>query len=218
MIAWLKVSILTSNIFLFCCFAANIHAFTPGSLFGHCNRDDGNYAHPRSTSHPIVSDNDDSRAFLLTRPSPEDFRALITDGGLLSSFMRPLRKPSFFFGDSLTPDDELLAAETEQWIYEVDGDRFFLPPIQRSHSLGYLHCLSMPRHMEWELVRRIRDLPVCSPVDLSMPPWSEEMIGLLPGYTQHGCPVDETPQVVQTFGRRFSGLGLDYPTRGQAEG
>src|SRR4051812_24379087 len=116
--------------------------------------------------------------------------------------MRPLRKPSFFFGDSLTPDDELLAAETEQWIYEVDGDRSFLPPIQRSHSLGYLHRQSVPRHMEWELVRRIRDLPVCSPVDLSMPPWFEEMIGLLPGHAQHGYPAGETPQVVQTFGRR----------------
>src|SRR4051812_31443528 len=102
---------LASNIFLFCCFAANIHAFTPGSLFGQCNRDDGNYAHPSSTSHPLVSDHDDYRTFLLTRPSSEDFRALITDSRLLSSFMRPLRKPSFFFDDSLTPDDELLAAE-----------------------------------------------------------------------------------------------------------
>src|SRR5436190_16302386 len=72
--------------------------------------------------------------------------------------------------------------------------------------------------MEWELVLRIRDLPVCSPVDLSMPPWSGEMIGLLPGYAQHGYPAGGTPQVVQTFGRRFSELGLDYPKRGRAEG
>ena len=132
--------------------------------------------------------------------------------------MHPLRKPSFFFGDSLTPDDELLAAETEQWIYEVDGDRFFLPPIQRSHSLGYLHRLSVPCHMECELVHRIRDLPVCSPVDLSMPPWSDEVISLLPGYAEHGYPAGGTPQVVQTFGRHFSELGLDYPKRGRAEG
>src|SRR3954469_11344025 len=107
----------------------------------------------------------------------------------MSSFMRPLRKPSFFFGDSLTPDDELLAVGTEQWIYEVGCDRFFLPPIQRSHGLGYFHRLSVPRHMEWELVRRIRGLSVCSPVDLSMLPWSVEMIGLLPRYAQHGYPV-----------------------------
>src|SRR5438270_8612014 len=141
--------ILTSSIFfLFCCCAASVDGFTAGSLFGHCNRDDGNYVHPSSTSHPLVSDNDDSRAFLFARSSPEDFRALITDSGLMSSFMRPLRKPSFFFGDSLTRDDELLAAETEQWIYEVDGDRFFLPPTQRSHSLGYLHRLSVSRHMK----------------------------------------------------------------------
>src|SRR3954470_7258955 len=210
--------ILASNIFLFCCSAANIHAFTPRSIFGHCVRDDGNYAHPSSTSHPLVSDNDDSRALFLTRPSPEDFRALITDSGLLSSFMRPLRKPSFFFGDSLTPDDELLAVRTEQWIYEVDSDRFFLPPIQRSHSLGYLHRLSVPRHMKWELVRRIHDLPVCSPANLSRPPWSEEMTGLLPGYAEHGYPTGDTLQVVQTFGRRFLELGLDYPAQGRADG
>src|SRR4051812_11714653 len=200
--------ILASNIFLFCCFAANIHAFTPGSLFSRCVRNDGNYAHPSSTSHPLVSNNDDSRAFLLACLSSEDFRALITDSGLTSSFMRPLRKPSFFFGDSLTPDDELLAVETEQWIYEVSGDRFFLPPTQRSHSLGYLHRLSVPCHMKWELVRRIYDLPVCSPADLSRPPWFEEMTGLLPGYAEHGYPAGGTPQVVQTFGRRFSELSL----------
>src|SRR4051812_8355526 len=152
--------------------------------------------HPGSTSHPLVSDNDDSRAFLLTHPSPEDFRALITDSGLLSSFMRPLRKPSFFFGDSLTPDDELLAVEAEHWIYEVDDDRFFLPPIQRSHSLGYLHRLSEPRHIEWEMVRPVPGLLVCSPVDLSVPPWFEEMIGLFSGYAERGCPMSETPQVV----------------------
>src|SRR3954465_9277333 len=202
--------ILASNIFLFCCFTANFHAFTRGSLFGRCVRDDGNHAHPSSTSHPLVSDNDDSRAFLLACPSSEDFRALMTNSGLMSSLMRPLRKPSFFFDDSLTPDDELLTIETEQWIYEVNGDRFFLPPIQRSHSLGYLHRLSVPRHMTWELVRRIGDLPVCSPVDLSMPPWYEEMDGLLPGYAKRGYPAGDTPQVVQTFGRRFLEMGLDY--------
>src|SRR4051812_32461083 len=119
----------------------------------------------------------------------------MTDSGLMSSFMRPLRKPSFFFGDSLTLDDELLTVETEQWIYEVDGDRFFLPPIQRSHSLGYLHRPSVLHHMDWELVLRIHDLPVCSPADLSMPPWSEEMTGLLSGYAEHGYPAGDTPQV-----------------------
>ena len=44
------------------------------------------------------------------------------------------------------------------------------------------------------------------------------MIGLLPGYTQHGNPAGDTHQVVQTFERRFSELGLDYPTRGRVEG
>src|SRR2546430_1266762 len=79
-----RLLILASNIFLFCCFATNIHAFTLGSLFGRCVRDDGNYAHPSSTSHPLVSDNDDSRAYLLSCPSPEDFRVLMTDSGLMS--------------------------------------------------------------------------------------------------------------------------------------
>src|SRR4051812_47206675 len=145
--------ILTSNIFFLSCrFATSIHAFAPGSLFGHCSGADKNYVHPSSTSHPLVSDNDDSRAFLLTLLSPEDFRALITDGGLHSSPMRPLRKPSFFFGDTLAPDDELLAVDNEQWIHEASGDRFSLPLIQRSHSLGYLHHLSVSRHMDWELV------------------------------------------------------------------
>src|SRR3954468_11140079 len=72
--------------------------------------------------------------------------------------------------------------------------------------------------MDWELVRPICDLPVCSHVGLNVPPWSEEMLSLFPGYAQRGYPTGETPQVVQTFGRCFSELGLDYPKRGRAEG
>src|SRR4051812_9476119 len=44
------------------------------------------------------------------------------------------------------------------------------------------------------------------------------MVGLFPGYAQRGYPAGETPQVVQTFERRFSELGLDYPKRGRVEG
>src|SRR2546430_15029131 len=64
----------------------------------------------------------------LTSPSPFTGLGalhLITDGRLYSSFMRPLKKPSFFFGDALA-SDELLAAEDEQWIYEAEGEWFFL--------------------------------------------------------------------------------------------
>src|SRR4051812_39966156 len=44
------------------------------------------------------------------------------------------------------------------------------------------------------------------------------MTGLLPGYAERGYTAGDTPQVVQTFGRRFLELGLDYPTRGRADG
>src|SRR5438270_10478326 len=44
------------------------------------------------------------------------------------------------------------------------------------------------------------------------------MTGLLPGYAERGYHASDTLQVIQTFGRRFSELGLDYPTRGRAEG
>src|SRR4051812_44084006 len=146
------MSNLISNILLFCFFTTSVHAFTPGSLLGHCGGADENYVHPSFTFHPLVSDNADTRAFTLTRPSQENFQVLMTDGGLHSSFICPLKKPSFFFDDALASDDELLAAENEQWIYEADGEWFFLPPIRRSHGLGYLHRLSVPHHMDWELV------------------------------------------------------------------
>src|SRR3954465_8906915 len=118
--------------------------------------------------------------------------------------MHPLKKPSIFFGDALASDDELSAAEDEQWICKADGEWFFLPPIERSHSLGYLHCLSVPRHMDWELIRPIRGLPVCRSVDLNVPPWSEEMFGVFPGCVRCGYPTGKTPQIVRTFGRHFS--------------
>src|SRR3954466_4361169 len=104
-----------------------------------------------------------------------------------------VKKPSFFFGDSLAPDDDLQAVETEQWIYETDGELFFLPPIQRSHSLGYLHHLSVPRHIDWELVRVIHGLPVGRLEGLSMSPQIEDVFGLFPGYAQRGYPAGEIP-------------------------
>src|SRR4051812_16170519 len=100
--------------------------------------------------------------------------------------MRPLKKPSFFFGDALTSDDDLLATEREHWIYETDGELFFLSSIQRSHSLGYLYRLFVSRHIDWELVHPIRGLSVGRLEDLSMPPQSEEIFGLFPGCAQHG--------------------------------
>src|SRR4051812_29661384 len=105
------MSILISNIFLFCCSATDVLAFTPGSYLGHCGRVEGNSVHSGFTSHPLVSDSDDTRAFTLTHPSQEDFRVLITNGRLYSSFMHLLKKPSFFFGDVLASDDDLLASE-----------------------------------------------------------------------------------------------------------
>src|SRR3954462_9885781 len=91
------MSILISDIFLFRCFAANIHVFTPGSYLGHRGGVDENSMHSGFASHSLVSDRDDTRAFTLTRPSQKDFRVLMTDGELHSSFMHPLKKPSFFF-------------------------------------------------------------------------------------------------------------------------
>src|SRR4051812_21930114 len=99
---------LLCNIFLPCCFAANVHAFTSGSYLGHRGGVDGSSAYSSFASYPLTSDGDDTRAEILTRPSQENFRTLITDGGLYSPFMRSLKKPSFFFSDALASDDELL--------------------------------------------------------------------------------------------------------------
>src|SRR4051812_43009241 len=88
------MSTFISSIFLSCFFVANVHAFSLESYLGHHSRVDENSVHSRFAFHPLTSDNDGTRAEILTRPSQEDLRVLITDGGLHSLFLRPLKKPS----------------------------------------------------------------------------------------------------------------------------
>src|SRR4051812_41461944 len=103
----MTLTLCLTSFLLFCC-AANIHAFTWGSHLGYCSGANGSFVHPGLVSHLLTSDSDDTRAKILTRPSQRDFRILITDGELYSSFGRHLRKPSFLFDDALVLDNKLL--------------------------------------------------------------------------------------------------------------
>src|SRR4051812_10523188 len=86
--------------------------------------------------------------------------------------------------------------------------RFFLPSTPRSHSLSYLHHLSVPRHIDWKLARRVRGITVGRLGDPSFPPYFEEILGLFLGYTQNGYPAGETLSAMGFLS--FLGVGKEH--------
>src|SRR5436853_2862348 len=119
----------TSNIsFWPVLYAADIPEFTHKSLMGR----QGGVANGAFDPLPLVLDDDDERAAVLAHPNSEVLRALLTGGKLHSSSGRCLMKPVFFFGDALTATNDFWEIREEQWVYEADGERFFLPPIPSS--------------------------------------------------------------------------------------
>jgi len=70
-------------------------------------------------------------------------------------FCALLRKPDFFFGDSIEEDEVALLDGDYKWLRQISDRRFFLPSIELMHPLAYLQHMSVCRTMDWELVKPI---------------------------------------------------------------
>jgi len=64
-----------------------------------------------------------------------------------------LRKPDFFFGDSIEEDEVALYVGDYKWLRQIENRRFLYPNMERMYSLAYLQHMSMCRIIDWDLVR-----------------------------------------------------------------
>src|SRR3954469_6637610 len=81
-----------------------------------------------------------------------------------------------------------------KWMANYSSFRLF-----RGHTVwDTCNRLSVPRHIDWELVYPVRGLSVGRLEDLDMPFLSKEVFGLFPRCAQRGYPKDETPRVART--------------------
>lgn len=75
---------------------------------------------------------------MLENPTQQTFQLLMSHGKLKSTAKMELEKLIFFFGDSISLDDQFMFAGDEQWIHKVEGEEIFLPLTTWSYSLAYL--------------------------------------------------------------------------------
>jgi len=70
-------------------------------------------------------------------------REIIFDGPFKLDSRALLRKPDFFFGDSIEEDKAALYDGDYKWLHQIGNRRFFLPNIERMYPLAYLQHISV---------------------------------------------------------------------------
>ena len=80
-------------------------------------------------------------------------REILSDGQFESDSRTLLRKPTFFFGDSIEEDETALYDGNYKWLRRIGNRKFFLPNMERTYPLPYLQHMSMRRIMDWDLVK-----------------------------------------------------------------
>ena len=119
------------------------------------------------------------------------------------------------FGDTAPDTDHQLLAREGQWIFNLDGEKYYLPSTKRHFPLSFFQCVTRSRKMKWQVARTIDSVHV------------GKLIVVSPGYTRAGPPccilgvhpenvlqdilVGENPAMAQTFGNQFFKVHGNYP-------
>jgi len=125
------------------------------------------------------------------------------------------RKPDFMFGDAAPdPDRQLLAGEG-QWIFQLDGEKLYLPSNKWHFSLSFFQCVTQARKMSWQVSPSTDSVHVGKLI-LHSPGYARAgpphcIMGLHPGNVSRDIPVGENPAVALTFGNQFFKVRGNYP-------
>ena len=79
---------------------------------------------------------------------------IISDGRFESNSRALLRKPDFFFGDSIEEEVALYDGDYK-WLCQIGNRMFFLPNTEQMYPLAYLQHMFVCQKMDWELVKPI---------------------------------------------------------------
>ena len=105
--------------------------YTPGpsnSLFGMTRESDGHISLQFQGQASLFSEQSSViRDTLIHGGDQYTTRSILTTAPFEDIDRRTYRKPDFMFGDAAPdPDHQLLAGEG-QWIFQLDGEKFYLP-------------------------------------------------------------------------------------------
>jgi len=77
-------------------------------------------------------------------------REILSDGQFEPDSGTLLRKPAFFFGDSVKENEASLNDRNYKWLRQIGDRKFFLPNMERTYPLAYLQHMFVCRMMDWE--------------------------------------------------------------------
>jgi len=103
-------------------------------------------------------------------------RSILTTTPLEDYDRKIYRKPSFMFGDAGPDTDHQLVAGEGQWIFNLDGEKYYLPSSKHHFPLFFFQCVTRPRKMKWQVTRTTDSVHV------------GKLIASSPGYTRVGPP------------------------------
>ena len=78
----------------------------------------------------------------------QTLREILSDGQFESDSRTLLRKPDFFFGDSVKEDEAALYDGNYKWLCQIGDGKFFLSNMERTYPLAYLQHMSVLQIMD----------------------------------------------------------------------
>ena len=87
---------------------------------------------------PIIADKSRKRRSWVSNASMLTLWEIISVGRFKFDSHALLRKPDFFFGDSIEEDEAILYDGDYKWLCQISNRRFFLPNMERMYPLAYL--------------------------------------------------------------------------------
>jgi len=80
-------------------------------------------------------------------------RSILTIAPLEDCNRKICRKPGFMFGDTTLDTDHQLLAKEGQWIFNLDGEKYYLPSSKRHFPLFFFQCMTRPQKMKWQVTQ-----------------------------------------------------------------
>jgi len=93
------------------------------------------------------------------------------------------------FGDAAADTDYQLLAGDMQWIFNLDGEKYYFPSSKRHFPLSFLQCVTKPRKMKWQVTRTTDSVHV------------GKLIATSPGYIRAGPPRCILGLTLETFSK-----------------
>ena len=127
--------------------------YTPGplnSLFGTARGLDGNVSLQFQGQASLFSERSSpARDTLIYGGDQRTMRSILTTAPLEDSDRRIYQKSNFMFGDAVLDHDRQLLGGEGQWIFQLDGEKFYLPSNKRHFPMSFFQCVTKARKMQW---------------------------------------------------------------------